>query len=189
MIRQATIGDAPRLAAIYNQSVSDRGFAADTKPVTGKDRERWLAEHVEPYPVFVFDSPSAGVIGWASLSPLSLRPTLKQVAEVAVFVDERYRRGLVGMKLFSHLIGAAHERGLRGLFGIAFAANTPVIRGSLAVGFQVVAEIPRAALSHGCQAGIVWMWKELRANDPPASAPMLLRTTLAKTLGKGGSEY
>jgi L-amino acid N-acyltransferase YncA len=149
------------------------------------DRKRWVDAHVDPYPGFVFDSASRGVQGWSSLSPFSIRPNLSTIAEVSLYVDERFRHQLVGAHLMFHLIAAARALGFRSLVSLTFRKNSASLRGLEAVGFRPVALVPEVCLLRGAWEDDIWLQKDLSVAEQHPRA--LRAAALLASRGRTGA--
>jgi L-amino acid N-acyltransferase YncA len=186
MIRRACHADAADLARIYNQSMVPGVFAtSQLTAVDEADRKRWVDAHVDPYPGFVFDSASRGVQGWSSLSPFSIRPNLSTIAEVSLYVDERFRHQLVGAHLMFHLIAAARALGFRSLVSLTFRKNSASLRGLEAVGFRPVALVPEVCLLRGAWEDDIWLQKDLSVAEQHPRA--LRAAALLASRGRTGA--
>lgn len=163
MIRPARESDAQAIARIYNQAIEDKLFATcDVDPVTVESRLQWLASHQEPYPAFVLEDESEGVIvGWSALNKFSVRYSYPGIAELSVYVDRDHRSRLAGGRLFMHVIKEAKRLGFRSLVSLTLERNEPSIRGLLAVGFRRAACLSEVAKLHDQWVNVVWLQKEL----------------------------
>jgi|SRR5215813_12872875 len=162
MIRRALPSDAARIGEIYNQAIEDKLFATcDIKPVTVESRIEWLASHQDPFPVFVYEDKTDGVLGWSALNKFSVRSSLPTVAELSVYVERQFRSKLVGGRLFMHTIKEAKRLDFRSLVSLTLERNVPSIRGLEAVGFRRAACLSEVARLHDEWVNVVWLQKEL----------------------------
>jgi len=169
VIRRAEERDAARISEIYNQSIAPGTYAtSQLTPDTLPARLAWLREHGDRSPAFVYDAgEQAGVLGWASLSPFSVRPRLRALAEVSLYVATVHRSQLVGARLAIELLVAARSLGLRSLVSLTFRKNTASLRGLGALGFRVVALVPEVCIMRGAWEDDVWLQKDLTVPDEP----------------------
>lgn len=150
-IRRCRSDDAPRIAAIYNQAILGRRLAApDPEPVTVESRIEWIAQHQDPYPACVWESPSAGVMGWAALNPFSVRPDWTWMTEGSIYVDQEARHGVIAAELGKYMESEARRLKFRIGVAVAFRKNTPMLRSAQAFGFRPVAELRDASYFRGC---------------------------------------
>lgn len=161
MFRRATFADADDMAKIYNQAFKPGIFAVSkVAPDTYNERAAWLSEHRDPYPAFVYEIATTGVIGWCSLNRFSIRPEYTDVAETSRYIDENHRGKGLGRVMAAHLIETAANMGLRLLVSHAYENNLPSIKSDS--GFQRVAVLHQAARVHGEWQNDVYFWKKLR---------------------------
>ncbi|MFP4133483.1 MAG: N-acetyltransferase family protein [Halothece sp.] len=160
MIRYAHSSDAIAIAKIYNQAITDGSYATcDLEPVSAENRVEWLKQHQTPYPAFVWENQRGEVIGYATLSPFSIRPIYLSLAEVAVYIEQSKRHGIVGGRLLAHLIKTAKQLGFRSLVALILEKNYSSLQGAVGFGFQRVAYLPEVALMKGKWEGVVWVQK------------------------------
>jgi phosphinothricin acetyltransferase len=127
LIREASVNDAGRIAAIYNQGIEDRGATFETQPRTADDIVAKLAGR-ERYPLLVI-SDNDTVVGWASLSSYRPRACYDGIAEFSVYLERTTRRRGLGRQLLMSLIDVARDRGYWKLVSRIFPFN----RGSRAL--------------------------------------------------------
>ncbi len=89
------------------------------------------------------------LIGWAALSPVSLRQCYAGVAEVSIYIAAQYRWHGIGRKLLKTLISESEKQGIWTLQGITFPENTASVRLQQSCGFRIVGERERIAQLHG----------------------------------------
>src|SRR5579859_862281 len=97
MVRPAVLADAPMIAAIYNQGITERIATFETEPRAAEDLERQLRERGERYPTMVAEL-NGRIIAWAGTSPYSTRPCYAGIAEFSLYVDRAHRDMGVGRK-------------------------------------------------------------------------------------------
>ena len=121
-IRRAEKRDAADIAHIYHQATQDGLATFENFLVTVEERERWLQEHTDNYPLLVAEWGSR-ILGWASLSPYHARPHIAGVVEMLIYIDRDYRRHGVGRELMRALQAAARTCGHRKIIGRFVAHN------------------------------------------------------------------
>ena len=122
LIRPAERRDATEIAAIYHQATQDGLATFENFLVTVEDRERWVQEHSEKFPLMVAEW-RGGLLGWASLSPYHIRPHVEGIVELLIFIERDYRRHGVGKELMRALQSAARRAGHRKIIGRLVANN------------------------------------------------------------------
>ncbi len=136
-VRAATSGDAPAIAAIYNQGIEDRCATFETAPRTAADIRAALEERGTRYPTVVVVR-DGRVVGWAVASKYSSRPCYAGIAELSVYV-ERSRRGTgAGRAAMEGLLEAAKECGIWKLVAKVFPENAASLSMLEKVGFSQV---------------------------------------------------
>jgi phosphinothricin acetyltransferase len=78
------------------------------------------------------------VIGWAALSPVSSRAVYKGVAEVSIYVSEKYRGQKIGTKLLEKLIVESEKENLWTLQARIFPENIGSLKIHKGLGFREV---------------------------------------------------
>lgn len=175
MIRRAANKDADDLARIYNCAVV-RGADApyNDGAVSGENRLRWIAEHVDPYPAFVYEDASGKVIGWSALGRLTVRPLFPSVAEVSVYISQSHQNFFFGLRLLLHLLASASKLNFSTLIGMSFATNHASIRGLIAAGFREVCVLNNVAFVHNRWESDVWLQKDLRRGWKADVSPAMI---------------
>jgi L-amino acid N-acyltransferase YncA len=162
MIRTAEEQDAGDIARIYNQAMKPGIYATcDVTPVSRESRIEWLAHHHDPYPAWVYESETGQVVGWCSLSPFSVRPTMPGIAETSTYVDETYRFRRIGRDLLMHLIAEGRRLGHKSLVSLVFEKNVASISTRLRFGFRPNAMLYDVAHMRGSWENVVWLQKDL----------------------------
>ena len=165
MIRPTEDRDVDAITNIYNQATY---LNLEMAPVSSENRRDWLAVRRDPAAAWVYTLAPNDVAGYCGLSPFSLRPLSKTVAEIALFVDQRHRSrfSAIAIRLLAHMVDVARARGLRSLLATPLGTNTPSIVGLAAYGF-----LPTATLREGVRTprgwgDMQWMQKDLLLPDP-----------------------
>jgi L-amino acid N-acyltransferase YncA len=120
--RRAGRRDAADIARIYHQATQDGLATFENFLVTPEERERWVEDHSEKYPLLVAEW-NGRVLGWASLSPYHVRPRLEGIVEMLIYIDRDYRRHGVGRELMRALQATARTSGHRKIIGRFVAHN------------------------------------------------------------------
>ena len=126
-IRPARQGDAEAVAAIYNHGIKERQATFETRPRRPNEIEGWLEEG-RPFLVAT-DDEDATILGFARVSPYSIRRAYAGVGEHGVYVDPHARGQQVGVHLLNALADAAERAGYHKLTSRVFTTN----RASLAL--------------------------------------------------------
>jgi L-amino acid N-acyltransferase len=139
-IRAAQAYDLETILGIYNHAVVNTTATFDLEPRTKETQAAWMAEHVPPYPVVVWDE-EGKVLGWGSISPYAPRPAYRFSGEVSVYVDPGARRRGIGEALLRGLISLGAEHGLHTLVGLIVEENGASIGLAEKTGFHRVGSL------------------------------------------------
>lgn len=90
-----------------------------------------------------------GVVGWAALSPVSLRACYRGVAEIGIYVAATARGRGIGRVLLDTLIASAEANGIWTLQGATIAENVASLMLLSRCGFRVVGRRQRIAQRDG----------------------------------------
>jgi L-amino acid N-acyltransferase YncA len=132
IVRDLQPDDWPRVAAIFEDGIRTGNATFETEPPSW---EAWDAAHGEVRLAAECDEELAG---WAALSPYSDRRCYRGVAEVSVYVAERFRGRRVGRALLEQLIVRSEAAGVWTLQAGIFPENKPSLRLHLDCGFRLV---------------------------------------------------
>ena len=92
---------------------------------------------------------NAGVMGWAALSPVSLRPVYRGVAEVSIYIAKPARGQGVGKRLLQALVTASETAGFWTLQASLFPENRASLAIHISNGFRIVGRRERIAQLDG----------------------------------------
>lgn len=109
----------------------------------------WDARHL-PFARFIAKAEAdEALLGWAALSPISIRRVYSGVAEVSVYVAANARGKGVGRVLLQRLIEESEANGIWSLQASIFPENLASIRLHESCGFRVVGVRERIAKLNG----------------------------------------
>ena len=112
-------GDWERVCAIYLEGISTGHATFDAQT---PDWESWNAEHLSQCRLIARIGKT--IVGWAALSPVSGRCVYAGVAEVSVYVAQKYWGQGIGRALLSALIAESEKVGIWTLQAGVFPENT-----------------------------------------------------------------
>lgn len=98
--------------------------------------ENWDGGHLDVCRVVARTEDS--VLGWVALSPTSSRCCYSGVAEVSIYVSEKYKGQGVGTALLGHLIKQSEENGIWSLYCAIIRENTASIALHKKCGFREI---------------------------------------------------
>lgn len=127
-IREATSGDAPAIAQIYNQGIEDRVATLETELRPPEERAAWLAARGPRHPVLVATDDAGAVVGWGALNPFNPRPVYDHVVDFSLYVAREQRGRGIGDALLGALETRARALGYHKMVLAAFPTNAPGMR-------------------------------------------------------------
>ena len=133
-----------QVCAIYLEGIAT-GLA--TFETDAPSWERWNAGHLACCRLLAQEGGT--VKGWAALSPVSARRVYDGVAEVSVYVGQRFRGEGVGRVLLEALIDASERNGVWMLQAGIFAENEASVALHGKCGFRTVGRRERIARLNG----------------------------------------
>jgi L-amino acid N-acyltransferase YncA len=143
-IRAMIGGDWDAVEAIYAEGIATRQATFETSTPTWDEFDRGrLRDHR-----FVAVD-GERVVGWAALSPTSLRACYAGVAEHSVYVNESARGRGVGKALMTALLASADAGGIWTIQTSVFPENAASVALHEGLGFRVVGRRERIAQLDG----------------------------------------
>jgi len=159
-IRDAAMGDAAPISAIYNQGILDRIATLETEERTPEERAEWLAARGPRHPVVVAERDGM-VVGWGSLNQFNPRKTYDYVADFSVYVERAWRGKGVGGAVLRTLIARARELGYHKMVLSAFPWNAGGMALYQKYGFRIVGVYQEQGLLDGKWVDTIVMEKIL----------------------------
>lgn len=123
----------PAVKKIYEQGLATGNSTFQT---SAPDWKEWDVSHISNCRIVGIENDQ--VVGWAALTPVSGRCVYAGVAEVSVYVDERFRGRGYGKALLDALIQTSEKSNLWTLQAGIFPENVSSIRIHEALGFRNV---------------------------------------------------
>ena len=159
-IREASPDDAPAIARIYNEGITDRIATLETVLRKPEDRRQWLVERGPRHPVLVAVDGDQ-VVGWASLNVFNPRPAYDHVADFSVYVARERRGTGIGTRLLEALEERARAIGYHKLVLAALHHNVAGVRLYTKRGFRTVGVYYEQGLLDGRWVDVIIMEKIL----------------------------
>jgi len=119
-VRDAVVGDAGGICAIYNEAIAERGSTFETAPRSATDFQARMDDTSFPLLVGIGEG---RVFGWAGLASYSARQCYAGIAEASVYVATQARGRGLGTALTGALAAAAEAQGFHKLIGKLFTDN------------------------------------------------------------------
>jgi L-amino acid N-acyltransferase YncA len=144
VIEKIMPGHWEEVRAIYSEGLATGDATFETEAPAW---ERWDASHLPCCRLVAHVG--ARVAGWAALSPVSTRNAYAGVAEVSVYVGERFRGMGAGRLLLAALISESEAEGVWTLQASIFPENVASVELHRACGFREVGRRERIARRDG----------------------------------------
>ena len=140
--------DWPTVREIYLEGIATREATFETEAPSW---EAWDASHL-PFARLVARQGET-VVGWAALSPVSLRKAYAGVAEVSVYIAQSQRGCGLGRQLLEALISESEVNGIWSLQAVMFPENAASVALHRRCGFREVGRRERIGKLDG-------MWRD-----------------------------
>jgi L-amino acid N-acyltransferase YncA len=137
LIRSATLLDAPAIASIYNEAIENTTATFDTEIKSVTNREEWIRQHSDKYPVVVVEVNNE-VVGFASMTRWSDRSAYDDTAEVSIYLSPTFHNQGIGKKLMFAIMDAGKKGGLHCVLSRITQGNDKSIHLHKIVGFETV---------------------------------------------------
>lgn len=137
LIRKATLDDASAIAEIYNEAIIHTTATFDTETKSVENREEWLKQHNDKYPVLVAIIENH-IVGFASMTRWSDRTAYDDTAEISIYILPNWQANGIGKQLFKAIIYAGKEGGLHTILSRITQGNEKSIYLHKLYGFEVV---------------------------------------------------
>ena len=170
-IREATVADAPAIAAIYGHHVLHGFGTFEEEPPSVAEIERRLTSVLEVgFPYLVATSVNR-VVGFAYATQFRPRAAYRYAVEDSIYVaPEAARRG-VGRGLLSAVIEACERLGKRQMIAvIGDSGNAGSLALHASLGFKQKGIGQSVGFKHGRWVDIVWMQRALNGGDSETPA-------------------
>jgi L-amino acid N-acyltransferase YncA len=128
-----TPDDWESVRSIYGEGIATGNATFEEETPTW---DAWDAVHLQPCRLVARNAET--VVGWAALSPVSGRDCYRGVAELMIYVGERFRGGGVGRSLLRALIGCSEAQRIWTLQATVFPENEASLALLRTTGFRVV---------------------------------------------------
>lgn len=156
--RVASTQDAPAIAEIYNESITDRLAMFETEARTPQEIVGWLDRG---FPFVVCENSAGEVVAWASAPPYGARPAYSGVGVFSIYVARASRGEGVGTTTLTALCEEATARGLWKLVSLIFPDNAASLALARSLGFRQVGIYRRHAMFDGVWRDVVIVERQL----------------------------
>ena len=152
LIEDMTPNDWDAVRTIYLEGIATGNATFETE---APDYETWNRNHLN-FARLVARA-NNGIVGWAALSPVSIRRVYAGVAEVSVYVAESARGFGVGRALLGSLIEESERNGIWTLQAGIFPENNASIALHETCGFRQVGARERIGALNGVWRDVILM--------------------------------
>jgi L-amino acid N-acyltransferase YncA len=159
LIRQAGVGDAPAIQAIYAPVVADTIISFEEVPPDVAEIERRIAATLSAYPYVVAEE-GGEVLGYAYASEHRTRAAYRSSVDVTVYVAAGAHHRGIGRALYAELLPAAAARGYHAAFAGIALPNAASVGLHEAMGFSPVGVYREVGRKFGRWHDVGW-WQRL----------------------------
>jgi len=125
--------DWSQVVEIYTQGINTGNATFETEI---PDWDKWNSGHIQACRIVAVTE--FEIIGWAALVPVSTRKVYSGVAEVSIYISNKYRGLKIGSKLLKQLIGESEKNGFWTLQAGIFPENKSSVKIHQDNGFRIV---------------------------------------------------
>ena len=162
MIRNATIHDAPDIAAIYNPYITEFLTSFEKEAVPTEVMAERIRSTTTSYPWLVYES-EGKIVGYAYATRWKERHAYRYCVETAIYLqDGSGHRGL-GTALYTELLQRLPESGIRIAIGCIALPNESSVALHEKLGFEKVGHFPAVGYKFGQWIDIGYWQKTLDA--------------------------
>jgi phosphinothricin acetyltransferase len=133
VFRPMTKEDWPSVSEIYRQGIETKNATFETIIPTW---DNWDSSHLSTCRIVA--SIGNSIVAWAALVPVSRRKVYSGVAEISVYVSNKYKGLRVGTRLLEKLITQSEKDGFWTLQAVIFPENIASLKIHLDLGFRKV---------------------------------------------------
>ncbi len=149
-VDELTPADWDAVCAIYEEGIATGNATIETEPPSW---DVWNKRHL---PHCRIAARAGGtLIGWAALSPVSVRVAYAGVTEVSVYVSERTRAQGVGTALLKAIVEASESRGIWTVQAGIFPENEASLALHKKLGFRLIGTRQRLGKLNGTWRDVV----------------------------------
>jgi phosphinothricin acetyltransferase len=144
MVRNMLQADSETVLEIYRMGLETRNATFETTVPSWKD---WDSKHLM-HSRFVSEY-DGKVVGWAALTPFSMREVYRGVAEVSIYVAAGFRGEKIGSGLMEQIIISSELNGIWTLVSSVFPENEATLKLHQKFGFRIIGKRERIAQLDG----------------------------------------
>lgn len=142
-VRDATLGDLPRILAITNQAIAETTALWTITPATLETRGAWMGDRLAAgFPVLVAEADGV-VAGFGSFGPFRPFDGYLHTVEHSLYVDPAWQGRGLGRAMLAALVARAEAMGKHAIVAGIEAGNTGSIRLHALAGFVASGTLPQ----------------------------------------------
>jgi phosphinothricin acetyltransferase len=178
-IRDATVGDAAGIMAIYNDAVVNTTAIWNELIVDEANRAAWLADRRRAgYPVLVAVGEAGTILGYASFGDWRAWDGYRHTVEHSVYVRSDARGGGIGKALMMVLIERARVIGKHVMIAGIEAENAGSMRLHQKLGFEYAGHLREVGAKFGKWLDLIFLQLMLDTrSDPDRPVPYDFRSS------------
>lgn len=147
--RRAEQKDLPIIVKIYNQAVEHKIATDDDHPVTVADRQEWLDESDDHFPIWVIED-AGTIVGWVALEEFFHHPNYAHDAQIAIYFDYRHHQQSLGTRTLAFIDDQVeHHLPLTTIVSYIFEENIASQKLFTKCGYKFVGDLPTIAHING----------------------------------------
>jgi phosphinothricin acetyltransferase len=147
-IRTATVDDLEAINDIYNYYVLTSTATYQVKPEPLDARRTWFDAHDVLHPIVVAEEDSE-ILGWGSLSRVSVREAYDRTVENSVYIHHQHHRRGIGAAILADLVRRARESGHHTIIAGIDSEQEPSLALHERFGFERVARFREVGYKFG----------------------------------------
>ena len=167
-IRRATIGDAERIAEIYNWYILNTIITFETDVVSPKEMKKRIQEKTTKHDWIVGEL-NQEVIGYAYYGPFRTRAAYNHTVESTIYLSQKSIGQGFGRTVYAQLLESVKSRGFREVVGIIALPNPQSIALHKAIGFEEVGVLKNVGYKFGRYIDVsLWQMSMVQQRYTPA---------------------
>jgi len=141
-VRNIEVGDAPRVAEIYNYYISNTRITFEEQPLSPEEMLARIVEVTKEFPWLVYVKDGV-ILGYAYGSKWKARCAYRYSSETSVYIEKDHRGLGIGGALYVRLIEELKKKGLKTIIGGVALPNQGSQRLHEKLGFKKVAHFEK----------------------------------------------
>lgn len=172
-VREATVGDAAGVLAVYAPYIRDTAITFETAVPSVAEFAARMGAVIGDYPYLVMEEAGA-IAGFAYAHRLGERAAYVWNAELSVYLAPACTGRGWGSALMKAVIELLALQGVRNVYSLVTVPNEPSRRAHGKLGFEVMGVQRRAGFKQGAWHDVAWLHRALGpfAGEPAPRVPL-----------------